>query len=183
MNKYEQQKFREPKRRRTGVYLKCETCAREFYVHQARVRQVQSRNGHIRYCSQKCYVKTGDKNPFWGQQHSQETITALASHPNRPRFSAGPENPNFTRYAKDHQFKSRPHRASLSWRISFKQCEICGYDRHPELLQVHHKDRNRRNNREDNLIVLCPNCHHEDHFKARDGFYKRPRRGSARADV
>ena len=35
-------------------------------------------------------------------------------------------------------------------------CEICNYD---EILDVHHIDKNRKNNKINNLIVLCPNCH------------------------
>jgi hypothetical protein len=44
-----------------------------------------------------------------------------------------------------------------------KNCEKCGYDKY-EILQVHHKDRNRNNNELENLELLCPNCHYEDHF-------------------
>ena len=42
-------------------------------------------------------------------------------------------------------------------------CEICGYDKY-EILQVHHKDRNRNNNILDNLSLICPNCHCEEHY-------------------
>ncbi len=42
-------------------------------------------------------------------------------------------------------------------------CERCGYDRH-EILQVHHKDKNRSNNDLDNLELICPNCHYEEHY-------------------
>ena len=43
-----------------------------------------------------------------------------------------------------------------------KSCEICGYNK-IEILHVHHKDRNRRNNNLDNLKLICPNCHYEEH--------------------
>lgn len=42
-------------------------------------------------------------------------------------------------------------------------CERCGYSK-PEILQVHHKDRNRTNNDFVNLELICPNCHYEEHF-------------------
>ena len=42
-------------------------------------------------------------------------------------------------------------------------CERCSYNKH-EILQVHHKDRNRDNNSIDNLELICPNCHYEEHF-------------------
>ncbi|MFZ2303908.1 MAG: HNH endonuclease signature motif containing protein [Minisyncoccia bacterium] len=33
-----------------------------------------------------------------------------------------------------------------------------------EILQVHHKDRNRGNNDLSNLELICPNCHYEEHY-------------------
>lgn len=39
------------------------------------------------------------------------------------------------------------------------QCERCGYNEFIEILEVHHLDRNRLNNKRRNLMVLCPNCH------------------------
>jgi len=37
-----------------------------------------------------------------------------------------------------------------------ERCEICGYNK---ALEIHHINGNRKNNSEDNLIVLCRNCH------------------------
>ena len=44
-----------------------------------------------------------------------------------------------------------------------KNCERCGYAKY-EILQVHHKNRDRNNNELDNLELICPNCHYEEHF-------------------
>lgn len=41
-------------------------------------------------------------------------------------------------------------------------CECCGiseWNNQPIVMQVHHKDGNRRNNKIPNLAILCPNCH------------------------
>ncbi len=43
------------------------------------------------------------------------------------------------------------------------RCERCTHER-VEILQVHHKDRNRNNNEMENLELLCPNCHTEEHY-------------------
>ena len=43
-----------------------------------------------------------------------------------------------------------------------KKCERCAYGKY-EVLQVHHKDRNKKNNNFDNLELICPNCHYEEH--------------------
>lgn len=48
-----------------------------------------------------------------------------------------------------------------------KRCDVCGYDKHPEVLQVHHRDGNRKNNVLENLQVLCPTCHTVEHFQRR----------------
>ncbi|MBI2551090.1 HNH endonuclease [Candidatus Uhrbacteria bacterium] len=29
---------------------------------------------------------------------------------------------------------------------------------------MHHKDRNREHNQLENLELICPNCHYEEHF-------------------
>jgi predicted nucleic acid-binding Zn ribbon protein len=42
-------------------------------------------------------------------------------------------------------------------------CERCGYNK-LEILQVHHKDKDRNNNNLKNLELICPNCHYEEHF-------------------
>lgn len=45
-----------------------------------------------------------------------------------------------------------------------KKCAKCGWGERNEFtqtipLEIHHKDGNYLNNKEDNLILLCPNCH------------------------
>lgn len=65
---------------------------------------------------------------------------------------------------------SRFIRTYLLQKHSFK-CEICGWGEiNPYTgtlpLEIHHKDGNYKNNKEDNLQVLCPNCHSlTEHFK------------------
>lgn len=46
-------------------------------------------------------------------------------------------------------------------------CERCGYNKCLSALQVHHLDKNRSNNRLENLMVLCANCHCEVHHQDR----------------
>ncbi len=43
-------------------------------------------------------------------------------------------------------------------------CAICGI-RGVNILTIHHIDENSSNNKYDNLIVLCHNCHHGYHNK------------------
>lgn len=53
------------------------------------------------------------------------------------------------------------------------QCNKCGWDRYPKILEVHHMDRNRENNKLENLEILCATCHEETHYLAKDGKYSK----------
>lgn len=46
-----------------------------------------------------------------------------------------------------------------------KSCNRCGFNENINILGVHHIDRDRKNNKLDNLEVLCPNCHSIEHSK------------------
>lgn len=56
-------------------------------------------------------------------------------------------------------------RTWFSRKNRMSECSACGYDEHPKILVIHHKDRNRSNNNLSNLIVLCPNCHAVEHMQ------------------
>ena len=43
------------------------------------------------------------------------------------------------------------------------ECSGCGYNKHEDVIQIHHRDANRANNDPTNLIPLCPTCHVEVH--------------------
>jgi hypothetical protein len=73
---------------------------------------------------------------------------------------------------------SKPESAASKYRktalaVKQQKCERCGYDKYPEILEVHHKDRSRKNGTSANLELLCPNCHAEEHFLKNDGRFKR----------
>ncbi len=58
------------------------------------------------------------------------------------------------------------HQRSIKIRLlqeSGEECKRCRYAI-KEILQIHHRDRNRNNNDLSNLELVCPNCHYEEHF-------------------
>ena len=171
MNAYAKLKSSPQQRKRRGAFLKCETCSTEFYVPPSRIKQASDQGSVIRYCSRSCRDRTGAKNPFYGKTHSEDSIRKMAAHPNRPKFARGQENPNFVRYGID--FKPLYAGRSLKDRLldTVKACQGCGYDKILAIIQVHHVNRNRRDNRPDNLRMLCPTCHWVEHYLAKDGPY------------
>ncbi len=60
----------------------------------------------------------------------------------------------------------------IAFRAHPHECNRCKYSKIVEVLVVHHKDRDRTNNSRDNLEILCPTCHSEEHFQAGDGMWK-----------
>lgn len=51
----------------------------------------------------------------------------------------------------------------IAYEFYGRKCAVCG--KTEGQIDVHHKDRNRKNNKLDNLIVLCPKHHAEEHTK------------------
>jgi hypothetical protein len=54
-------------------------------------------------------------------------------------------------------------------------CRVCGWKKIPEVLELHHKDRNRRNAHKSNLVLLCPTCHTIEHWQTGTGQFKNNR--------
>jgi hypothetical protein len=73
------------------------------------------------------------------------------------------------------------YRETAAKHLDMSHCSKCGYDRHPEILEVNHIDCNRKNNRIENLEVLCPNCHREFHFLTQTGHWWNAKKFSARS--
>lgn len=57
-----------------------------------------------------------------------------------------------------------------------ERCERCSYAR-VEILQVHHKNRNRKDNELKNLELICPNCHFEEHYLEKSWLRKLKKQG------
>lgn len=70
-------------------------------------------------------------------------------------------NFDYSRFKKGNAIKSADAVKALSYKRGHK-CECCGlteWQRQKIPLQVHHLDGDRLNNEEENLQLLCPNCH------------------------
>jgi len=137
--------------------IKCLICAKPIYR-----RPVEIKRGRV-FCSQKCYGLANRKEtpcvvcgvPILASAHAK-TCSRSCANIHRAGICYKLGRP------KD---KVKDQR-SLKLRLIAsrgEKCERCGY-RKKEILNVHHKDKNKKNNDLSNLELLCPNCHAEKHY-------------------
>lgn len=141
---------------RVQIEADCAECGCKF-------THISSRVNKAKYCGPDCYHKAMSKK---GKTHYHclhcgvEFLGALSQK--RKYCSKACVN-------KASQSEWRPDfstvRKKMVLRGMLTSCIRCGYSEHSEILGVHHKDRNRKNNDFSNLEVLCPNCHSLEHKK------------------
>ena len=166
------------------IVRQCKFCNKDFLVEKREVNR-----GHGIFCSSRCF----------GQEHSRLSKLALPKPSNavcaycnksfyrKPsHFSQSKSSLHFCcRIHKDlaqkfngvlfpYQPKYKDGQGSYRKRALENlpnKCNRCSYNKYTAVLIVHHIDRNRSNNSTSNLEILCPNCHAEEHFLAKDGLY------------
>lgn len=135
----------------------CSLCNSPIYR-----RPVEMRKGRV-FCSQICYGKANRK------EHPcvvcDAPILASANKNTCSRACANTHRAGVKYHGRSPKDKVKNQRALKLRLLAVRgyKCEQCDYDK-PEILQVHHKDRNRRNNDLENLALICPNCHAEEHY-------------------
>src|SRR3989338_1620840 len=147
----------EPHKRNPNT--KCAVCDKPVY---RRPSQIGRSKGHIS-CSSACYGRTCRK-----EKPCLVCGKLILAKFNKKTCSRGCAN---THRAGIRYKMGSPHdkvKAQQSiklqlLRIRGKNCERCGYNKF-EILQVHHKNRDRNNNDLGNLELICPNCHYEEHL-------------------
>ena len=140
--------------------IKCTICGKEVY---RRPLQLEKTGGRA-YCSMVCYgISIRQEKPCVICNKlilsSLHRITCSRSCSNIYRVGI---KYKLGRPKKDKAEEIRAIKIRL-FLTRGEKCERCGYNK-PEVLQVHHKDRNSRNNDFKNLEIICPNCHFEDHY-------------------
>ena len=139
---------------------KCLECGKEVYRRPAQISA-----GKV-FCSMTCYGLSCRKEipcvvcgKLILSGTNRKTCSRICSNKNRVGVQYKISSPH-------DKVKSQK---ALKIRLLEKRgkiCERCGYARY-EILQVHHRDRNRRNNDLENLELICPNCHYEEHYVSR----------------
>jgi hypothetical protein len=156
------------------IIKSCLQCNAEFKVKRSEISR-----GYGKFCSIKC--ATGFNNPKKYKivpnckcAQCGKAIYKNASEQKNSRSGLFFCNRKCKEYAqklggiKDimppHYGKGQ---GKYTYRELFKEDELicfrCGYNEFNCAIEIHHKDGNRRNNKKENLLPLCANCHRALH--------------------
>lgn len=150
----------------------CLECDELFFTE---AREVNRGNG--KFCSIKC------SNIYKGKIPKESNVTCAFCkkdfYKNKSKQSKSKSGLHFcTRACKDkaqriggikdiqpnHYGEVLSKYRDAAFRSYEHKCAICSYSKYKEVLEVHHKDEDRTNNKISNLIILCPTCHKEVHY-------------------
>jgi len=148
-----------PEKYRRNPNTNCSICGKSIYK---RPSQIQLNHGKV-YCGMTCYgvacrkekpciicgklILAGLNKKTCSRGCANKLRIGIKYRQNKPR-----DKVNTYKQLKIRLLKLRGN-----------VCERCGYNK-LEILQVHHKDKNRDNNALENLELICPNCHFEKHY-------------------
>ena len=167
------------------IKLNCLNCKKEFITIKSEVRR-----GNGKFCSINCssqYThkqkpkpeqncecalcgKKFYKNPTKLKNSKSGLYFCCRSHKDQAQRIGGIKEIMPSHYGTGIYANSEAYR-KIAFSHYDKKCNRCGYETHPEILHVHHKDRNTRNNKPENLEILCPNCHTWEHYTTCTGLY------------
>lgn len=137
----------------------CSICSKQIYRRPSTIKQ---NNGKV-YCSIACYAISNRKE-------TPCIVCGKLILAGMNKITCSRECSNIHR--KNIRYKiGRPRDKVNNYKILKKRliglkgdaCEKCGYNV-TQILQVHHKDKDRNNNNLNNLELICPNCHSEKHY-------------------
>ncbi len=137
----------------------CKICSKAVYRRPSQI----DKNGNDIFCSQKCFglscrnetsciicgkmILAGLHKKTCSRTCSNVHRTGIKYKQGRPKDKA-----EEIRAIKIRLLKQRG-----------EKCERCEFSK-KEILEVHHKNRNRKDNSDENLEIICPNCHAEEHY-------------------
>lgn len=138
----------------------CIVCNKEIYRKPSQIK----RNKSGVFCSMDCYgVSQRKEKPcvVCGKMIMSKFNKKTCSRSCANKYRTGIKY-KLGRPSKD-KVKSQQILKIRLLKERGKKCERCDYAKY-EILQVHHKNRDRNNNELNNLELICPNCHYEEHF-------------------
>lgn len=137
----------------------CSVCGSPVY---RRPCQLQVSHGRA-FCGQQCYGLSQRKEkpcamcgqPVLASKHAK-TCSRACANKQRVGIKYTGARP------RDKVVDTRALKVRLI-ELRGTKCERCSYAK-VEILHVHHQARNRDNNNLENLELICPNCHYEEHY-------------------
>ncbi len=137
----------------------CTVCKKDIY---RRPKEIEKNEGRV-FCNILCYgISCRKEKPcsVCGKlilsKFNKKTCSRSCSNTQR-------ESTKYKHGSPQDKVKSQRFLKLRLLKERGEKCERCSYNKY-EILQVHHKDRNRKNNELENLALICPNCHYEEHF-------------------
>ncbi len=153
---------------------KCESCGKEFID--------RTDNQNAKYCSKKCkhltYNQLPSVNAYRKEWHEKNKERISLMH--KKYYEENKEEI----LTKRNEGRRRIKEEFLEKYKRAKCCAYCGWKKHPEILQFHHKDRSKKEFTIGNIrptgkyaelikkemekcVLICPNCHALLHLKER----------------
>jgi hypothetical protein len=134
----------------------CKTCKKSFTV-------IRVREKIAKYCSPNCYYAAmKDRGSvLFTCRHCGKTFRDSPSVKRIYCSRACVNKSDLMTWSP----KKTTLRKQMQRRGMILKCQRCKFDKIPQILGIHHKDRNPENNAKENLEVLCPNCHSIEHLK------------------
>lgn len=143
--------------RRTKVLLRCEECGYEWEAYPSTILY----EDHKHKCP-NCGIKHGKtfKCSYCGKEiyRSPNVIKKNKSGFFYCSKECGNLHKNQLRKESGEWDNSQNYRLK-AFSIYEHKCKVCDWDEDERVLEVHHIDEDRNNNKLDNLIILCPICH------------------------
>lgn len=138
----------------------CANCNKEYELSKTLYNKRIKRNNAL-YCSKECFYKSRIKKE---KTFCYNCGTEILKTPYRINKTKNGKNFCSKSCANSYNNTLRKKTSINTYRrIAFEvyehKCAICGWNEDERILEVHHKDENRKNNQIDNLIILCPICH------------------------
>lgn len=142
--------------KRTMVDIKCKICGYEWKMSPTRIMPSNTKQYSFSGCPEckyeevechYCHKKFRRLKSQLEKDNKTGFVYCSRECGNRHKNEQVKINDDGVAYRRN-AFEAYPH-----------ECAICGYNEEERILEVHHIDENRGNNKIDNLVILCPNCH------------------------
>jgi hypothetical protein len=157
-------------RKRKAKYIDCAHCGKSFLT---RIDQPD------KYCSRKCSALSNRNRVELPCDYCNEVFECKVSRLKNSKSGlhfcsreckekAQSLDGGFEEIQPEHYGTGTPRYRERAFQKYGIRCKDCDEERR-YLLTVHHKDGNRENGSDDNLEVLCMNCHGKRHLKLVDG--------------